>query len=119
MTSSKDCSANNKPDACHQPLHHPGPGIGFIIALHPRPPLSHNQKNDKKGKKIVDLDLPDNAKVVCFYRNGRFILARDETKLSKDDEVVILTHSENISDLKERWEKNHSNNDKSQGQNKQ
>ncbi|MFO8083367.1 MAG: TrkA family potassium uptake protein [Desulfobacterales bacterium] len=69
----------------------------------------------EKGKKVVDLDLPDNARVICFYRDGRFMLAQNETKLSKGDEVVILTHSENLSDLKERWEKNQSNRGDSQG----
>lgn len=63
----------------------------------------------EKGKKIVDLDLPDNARVICFYRDGRFIIALDETKLSKNDEVVILTHSKNLSDLKERWQENQPN----------
>ncbi len=69
--------------------------------------------DEEKGKKIIDLDLPDNAKVVCFYRDGHFMLARDETKLKKDDEIVILTHSKNLSDLKERWNKNQPNNGKS------
>ncbi len=74
--------------------------------------------DEEKGKKISDLDLPDNAKVVCFYRDGQFTLALDETKLNKDDEIVILTHSKNLSDLKEKWKKNQPNNGKSKGQNK-
>jgi trk system potassium uptake protein TrkA len=53
---------------------------------------------------VADLDLPEKAKVVCFYREGRFSLADDQTKLRENDEVIILTHSENLPSLKERWE---------------
>jgi trk system potassium uptake protein len=63
----------------------------------------------ERGKKIADLELPKSARVICFYREGRFMLAQENTKLSKDDEAVILTHSENLNDLKKRWEKDHSN----------
>jgi len=58
----------------------------------------------EKEKSVADLELPKNAKVICYYRDGRFSLAHDETKLRKGDEMVILTHSENIGELRERWE---------------
>ncbi len=63
----------------------------------------------EKGKRVLDLDLPESAKVICFYRDSQFLLAHQDTVLSKNDEVVVLTHSENIADLKKRWEKKHSN----------
>ncbi len=63
----------------------------------------------EKGKSVADLDLPENTRVICFYRDGHFNLATEETKLKKDDEMVVLTHSENLGDLKDRWEKNQSN----------
>jgi trk system potassium uptake protein TrkA len=65
----------------------------------------------EKGKRVVDLDLPNNARVVCYYRDDQFFLADDETKLRKGDEMVILTHSENIGDLRERWEPKQSDNE--------
>ena len=63
------------------------------------------QKEDEKA--IKDLDLPEGARVVCYYREGRFFLADGETKLREKDEVVILTHSDNLASLRERWEPRH------------
>jgi trk system potassium uptake protein TrkA len=65
------------------------------------------EKQDEKA--IEDLDLPERARVVCYYREGRFFLAEDQTKLRKEDEVVILTHSDNLASLRERWEPSHTN----------
>ena len=67
----------------------------------------------EKEKSVADLELPKNAKVICYYRDGRFSLAHDETKLRKGDEMVILTHSENIGELRERWAPKQSVNDAS------
>lgn len=58
----------------------------------------------EKGKRVGDLDLPKDARVVCYYRDNRFSLADDDTKLDKGDEMVILTHSKNVGDLRDRWE---------------
>jgi len=57
---------------------------------------------------IKNLDLPDTAKIVCYYREGRFYLADPETKLKKDDEVVVLTDNDTLAELKERWNGNNS-----------
>jgi trk system potassium uptake protein len=66
--------------------------------------------NKEEGTRIKDLNLPDNARVVCYYREGRFSLADEETKLRKNDEMVILTHSESIPELTERWNSKKRNN---------
>jgi trk system potassium uptake protein TrkA len=60
--------------------------------------------DEKKGKVVGELDLPEEAKAICYYRDGRFALLDDEAKLRKGDEVVILTHSGNMADLTERWQ---------------
>jgi len=52
---------------------------------------------------IEDLKLPENARVICFYRDGEFILSDGNKKLKEGDEVVILTDSKNLQDLRERW----------------
>jgi len=52
---------------------------------------------------VTELSLPDDARVVCYYRDGQFSLADEETKMRKGDEVVILTHSRNVTALQERW----------------
>jgi trk system potassium uptake protein TrkA len=50
-----------------------------------------------------DLKLPADAKVICYYRDGAFSHADEETTFRKGDEVVILTHSKNMPALQERW----------------
>jgi trk system potassium uptake protein len=52
---------------------------------------------------VGELKLPEDAKVICLYRDQEFILAESETKMIQGDEVVILTHSRNIPELKDRW----------------
>jgi trk system potassium uptake protein TrkA len=51
-----------------------------------------------------DLKLPADAKVICYYREGKFSHADEETAFRVGDEVVILTHSKNMPALQERWE---------------
>jgi trk/ktr system potassium uptake protein len=50
-----------------------------------------------------DLNLPADAKVICYYRDGKFSHADEETTFHIGDEVVILTHSKNVPTLQERW----------------
>jgi trk system potassium uptake protein TrkA len=58
--------------------------------------------------KVSELDLPDTARVICYYRQGKFHLAREDSKLKKEDEVLILTDNETLKSLGERWEPEHS-----------
>ncbi|MBU1708368.1 MAG: TrkA family potassium uptake protein [Proteobacteria bacterium] len=51
-----------------------------------------------------DLKLPSEAKVICYYRKGKFSHADAETTFRPGDEIVILTHSKNIPSLQERWQ---------------
>jgi len=53
---------------------------------------------------IADLALPEDTRVVCYYRGDRFFFADAETKLKEADEVVLLTHSKHLATLRERWE---------------
>lgn len=50
------------------------------------------------------LNLPADAKAICYYREGKFSHVEEETTLHMDDEVVILTHSKNLPALQERWQ---------------
>jgi trk system potassium uptake protein TrkA len=58
---------------------------------------------EEKDIKVEDLGLPKKAKVMCFYRNNRFNLAHHDTHLQPGDEVVILTHSDLLETLQEKW----------------
>ena len=59
---------------------------------------------EKNAVSVKELKLPADARAVCYYRESRFALAEEETKLQKGDEVVVLTHSKNMSALQERWQ---------------
>lgn len=55
-------------------------------------------------KRMADLELPENARVVYYYRGEDFFFAEDDDRIKKGDEVVILTHSEHLTELQERWQ---------------
>ena len=52
---------------------------------------------------IAGLDLPSDSRVVCLYRQQKFILPDEEFKLQAGDEVVLITHRKNLPKLQERW----------------
>lgn len=53
---------------------------------------------------LEHLDLPELTRVVCFYRDGDQLHFPDsETTFETGDEVVLLTHSRNLSTLEQRW----------------
>lgn len=66
--------------------------FSFVVSSHEPP-------------KVSELDLPDDARVVCFYRDNLFMLPAPDTQLNADDEVVVITHSKNLKDLHARWER--------------
>lgn len=51
-----------------------------------------------------DLTLPDQARVVCYYRDGDFHLADADSQLKKGDEVVILTTVDGLDPLHEEYD---------------
>jgi len=59
-------------------------------------------KNEDTGH-LKHLDLPEKAKVIYYYRDNDFFFADEDTSLQEGDEVVILTSSEHLMDLRERW----------------
>lgn len=57
---------------------------------------------EEKGR-VEGLELPEKSKVIYGYRDDDFFFAEDDTKLKKGDEVVILTDSKHLKELRERW----------------
>lgn len=49
--------------------------------------------------RVGELKLPDPCKVMCIYRDESFILPNGVTKLKKDDEVVLITHTRHLEAL--------------------
>lgn len=57
---------------------------------------------EQKGT-LEDLEVPDRARVICYYRDGAFHMAEDSDTLQEGDEVVVLTVSENLAELRDRF----------------
>jgi trk system potassium uptake protein TrkA len=53
--------------------------------------------------RVEELDLPRDTRVVCFYRDEKLRLPDGDTRLSAGDEVVLITQSDNLARLIERW----------------
>jgi trk system potassium uptake protein TrkA len=52
---------------------------------------------------VEKLDLPEKSRVICIYREDKFLIPSNDEKLKSNDEVYIITHRDNIPVLKERW----------------
>ena len=59
--------------------------------------------NEGDAVAVGGLELPNDAKAICLYRGDEFLLADDTTKIHKGDEVVLLTHARNLTELRKRW----------------
>jgi trk system potassium uptake protein TrkA len=52
---------------------------------------------------VEDLELPDETRIVCVYREEHFSLPDPDDRLRAGDEVVVITHGRNLPKLEERW----------------
>jgi len=52
---------------------------------------------------IEDMKLPQDSRLMFWYRNEKFMLPDTEIMLKKGDEVVIVSHSDALPELKARW----------------
>jgi trk system potassium uptake protein TrkA len=62
------------------------------------------EASEEDAGAVKELKLPTEARVVMYYREGKFALADEGASLHEGDEVVILTHSKNLKELERRWE---------------
>lgn len=53
---------------------------------------------------VAGLELPDDSRAICLYRDDKFQLPDDSTKLRDGDEVVLITRECNLAELRERWQ---------------
>jgi len=58
---------------------------------------------DQDAVPLSELKLPQASRVACLYRNNTLIIPDDSTRLKAEDEVVIVTHRDNLSLLEQRW----------------
>lgn len=50
-----------------------------------------------------DIELPEQARIICLYREGKFQLVEPETQLKEGDEIVVIAHHDVLEALRERW----------------
>lgn len=58
---------------------------------------------DEDARLVSELDLPPDTRLMFLYRDDQFLLPDDDTRLQRDDEVVLITHSEQLETLQKRW----------------
>lgn len=51
---------------------------------------------------LAELALPENCRLICFYRNDKFMLPDTATVLAQGDEVVIIAHRKTVPALEAR-----------------
>ena len=49
------------------------------------------------------LELPKDSRVICIYRDDKFLLAEHDTAVKSGDEVVIITRRDSLPELTARW----------------
>lgn len=52
---------------------------------------------------IESLELPDDARAVCIYRQTKLIIPDETTKLESSDDVVVIAHRDALPTLEKRW----------------
>jgi trk system potassium uptake protein TrkA len=65
--------------------------------------FSFVSRADQAGP-LSAIDLPTQTRVVCLYRDGELLIPDADTRLKGEDEVVLITHRDNLESLVERFE---------------
>lgn len=60
---------------------------------------------DRDAVPLSEIPLPPETRVVCLYRDDKFILPEQDTVLRVGDEVVLISHRNNMDELARRWTK--------------
>lgn len=58
---------------------------------------------EEDARPVAELELPGETRVICIYRDEKFLLPEDDARLKTGDEVVLVTHVRNLPALAERW----------------
>lgn len=54
---------------------------------------------------LSEFDLPKGARIICLYRNGKLVLPEETDKLRAEDEVILITRTDRLPELKKRLER--------------
>jgi trk system potassium uptake protein TrkA len=52
---------------------------------------------------LDELRLPEDTRIICLYRDEAFTLPERVSRLREGDEVILVTHRDQLGELKERW----------------
>jgi len=52
---------------------------------------------------VADIGLPSGARIVCAYRDAKFLLPDPDTALRAGDEVIVIAQREQLAALEERF----------------
>ena len=63
--------------------------------------------DDDTAGPLSSLDLPEQTRIVCVYRDGEFLVPDGDTRLEDGDEVVVITHRDHLESLADRFRKDH------------
>ena len=73
------------------------------LMIHGEARLLSFELDEEDAGSVDELELPEQAAVICYYRKEDFHLVEKDTTLKAGDQIVILTHSDNLADLKKRF----------------
>lgn len=69
---------------------------------------------DHAGKALEDLELPEKARAIFYYRDDKFRLTEKDSKLEQGDKLVFICHMESLDALKKIFN-NKTENEKLEG----
>ncbi len=58
---------------------------------------------EKEAGDLAALELPKRTRIICLYRGGELLIPDDQVALVVGDEVVLITHRDNVNALTERF----------------
>lgn len=61
------------------------------------------QAGEASAGSVRELELPPDARVICYYRDGDFHLADEDSHIKAGDELVVLTTSKFLKALREKF----------------
>lgn len=57
--------------------------------------------HERQAGPIPELGLPKDSRIVCLYRDGRFLLPQEDDSLQSGDEVLLIAHRKELAALEQ------------------
>ena len=58
---------------------------------------------EEEAGKVENLDLPDESRAICLYRDDELHLLDRDSSIHEEDQVVLLTTDDDLPGLREKW----------------